>query len=59
MTPASGFEPESEAPQASRISKLPHTGYSNDILLPDIENILKSGFKPKNNSFYIIVSERQ
>ena len=26
MTPEPGFEPESEAPQASRISKLPHSG---------------------------------
>jgi hypothetical protein len=29
-TPAPGFEPESEAPQASRISKLPHTGRAYD-----------------------------
>jgi hypothetical protein len=26
LTPEPGFEPESEAPQASRISKLPHSG---------------------------------
>ena len=26
IAPAPGFEPGSEAPQASRISKLPHTG---------------------------------
>ena len=33
-TPEPGFEPESEAPQASRISKLPHSGLDANTTIP-------------------------
>ena len=33
-TPEPGFEPESEAPQASRISKLPHSGLGANTTVP-------------------------
>ena len=32
--PEPGFEPESEAPQASRISKLPHSGLGANTTIP-------------------------
>ncbi len=32
VTPEPGFEPESEAPQAPRISKLPHSGRASMII---------------------------
>ena len=53
ITPASGFEPEAEAPQASRISKLPHAGKFHDYK-PPIITIIITYFNLTNDNYTII-----